>query len=552
MRPHGRGAHGMTLTRRDVLTAFLGAPAALAACRTTPRIPPGVFAFSPEVAGHAMRDRRGPLPEAQRTERASVVIVGAGVAGLSAAWRLARAGHDDFLLLEIDPVVGGTARSGTSARGGYPWGAHYVTVPMRESRAMVTLLAEMGALEGVTADGDPLVAEQHLCRDPQERLFHDGRWWSGLYLHAGETAQDRDDLQRFQAEVDRWVAWRDARGRRAFAIPSATGSDDPEVTALDAVSARRWLDAKGLRSERLRWMVDYACRDDYGSTLDDTSAWAALFYYAARQRTPGAEAQPVVTWPEGNGRLVNHLRVVSQGKVRLDAAVIDVATVARDGRAGVEVLARCRDGSVLKVEAERAIFAGPQFVSGHVLRAYRERPPPHVAAFEYGAWMVAHLELRKRPRNKGFPVAWDNVLRASPSLGYVVNSHQRLVDHGPTDWTYYYPLCEEPRAARRRLLSLDRAQWADVALTDLERAHPELRTLVERVDVMRWGHAMVRPKPGLRWGRDRLAAAVPVGNVHFAHSDLSAMALFEESLDHGIRAAEEVLAARGAPFVSMR
>jgi hypothetical protein len=38
---------------------------------------------------------------------------------------------------------------------------------------------------------------------------------------------------------------------------------------------------------------------------------------------------------------------------------------------------------------------------------------------------------------------------------------------------------------------------------------------------------------------------VPWRGIHFAHSELSGMALFEEAFYHGVRAAEEVLAARG-------
>jgi hypothetical protein len=34
-----------------------------------------------------------------------------------------------------------------------------------------------------------------------------------------------------------------------------------------------------------------------------------------------------------------------------------------------------------------------------------------------------------------------------------------------------------------------------------------------------------------------------VGNIHFAHSDLSALPLFEEAFDQGLRATREVLAA---------
>ena len=54
---------------------------------------------------------------------------------------------------------------------------------------------------------------------------------------------------------------------------------------------------------------------------------------------------------------------------------------------------------------------------------------------------------------------------------------------------------------------------------------------------------MVRPRIGALGARARRAPTAPVGPVHFAHTDLSGLALFEEAHDHGVRAAEEVLTA---------
>jgi len=202
--------------------------------------------------------------------------------------------------------------------------------------------------------------------------------------------------------------------------------------------------------------------------------------------------------------------------------------------------------------ADQVIFAAPQFLTRYLIRPYRLAPPPHLAQFEYGAWMVANLFLKDRPASRGFPLAWDNVLYESPSLGYVVATHQRGLDHGPTILTYYYPLCDpNPRVARSRLLGLDWQSCADIALADLERAHANVRSLIDRLDVMRWGHAMIRPRPGFLWGSARIAASRPFRGIYFAHSDLSGLALFEEAFDHGIRAAEAVLAERGLPVRSV-
>ena len=141
----------------------------------------------------------------------------------------------------------------------------------------------------------------------------------------------------------------------------------------------------------------------------------------------------------------------------------------------------------------------------------------------------------------GTSSTWVKVHCPEP-IRYVVNTHQLGNDHGPTVFTYYYPLTDaDPRAARMKLLGTDRDGWAEVALSDLSMAHADIRNLTERLDVMRWGHAMIRPTPGFLWGRDRRKAAEPYRGIHFAGADLSGIPIFEEALYHGVRAAEEVV-----------
>ena len=532
------------LNRREILAAFLGIPFAIAACKreqTTP-LPPGEIVGASDVFGHRVRDGiRIEVPPDKWTN-VPIVIVGGGVAGLTAAWRLVNSGFNNFVLLELESAPGGTSRSGSNRVSSFPWGAHYIPAPLKENQHLVALLDEMGVLEGRDQFGEPVVAEQFLCRDPEERVFYKGRWYEGLYLHAGETSDDREQYARFNSEMDRWVSWTDKKGRRAFTIPVSMCSDDAEVTDLDRISMSDWLAQRNLTSSRLRWWIDYACRDDYGMTLDQTSAWAGLFYFCSRVPNPSVESQPLITWPEGNGRLVNHLVQKTKENINLDRAAVEI--ILTNDQA--EVITIDRDGrNPHGFRAQRLIFAAPQFVGRYVIRDYRDNPPPHLSEFQFGAWMVANLTLKDRPAlgtNRNFPLAWDNVLYESPSLGYVVATHQQGRDRGPTVFTYYYPLCDQdPRVARTRLLQTDWKEWAEVALTDLSRAHPEIRQLVERLDVMRWGHAMIRPRTGFMWGQARRAAATPYRSIHFAHSELSGIALFEEAFDAGIRAADEVL-----------
>ncbi len=533
-------------TRREILTAFLGLPVALAACnsRSSLPLPDGEIVGASNEIGHRVRDGWRVTPSADQWESRKVVIVGGGVAGLTAARRLLKTGFNDFVLLELEQAAGGTARSGKSALTAYPWGAHYLPVPLKENVALLELVNEMGLLEGYAEDGSPIIGEQFLCRDPEERIFYRGRWYEGLYLRAGASADDLAQLDRFNVEINRWVKWRDGRGRRAFAIPVATSSDDAEVTALDKISMAQWLDQRSFTSPRLRWWIEYGCRDDYGLKLEQTSAWAGLFYFCARMIAPGHETQPFMTWPEGNGRLVAHLYDKAKARVRTGLAVTEIIPTDLNGKQGVDVIAVDHAGNrAVGIHAEQVIFAAPHFLSRYVIRPWRDAPPAHVAEFQSGAWMVANLHLKERPSpGSGFPLAWDNVLYESQALGYVVATHQRGLDRGPTVLTYYYPLTDaDHNAARKRLLSLDRAQWADVVLTDLQRAHPDIRDLTTRLDVMRWGHAMISPRPGFIHGNARRAAAKPYRGIHFAHSDLSGVALFEEAFYQGNRAADEVM-----------
>jgi hypothetical protein len=545
-------------TRREVLTTFLGASAALAACRRAPTKPPGELLGPDYARGHRLRDG-APFPtEGIREERARVVVVGAGPAGLSAAWRLIRAGLDrpgDVRVLELEAVAGGTSRSGETAVSRHPWGAHYVPVPSREARALIALLEELGVVEGRAPDGTPIVSEGVLCRAPEERLYYRGLWYEGLYLQAGASKDDVAQLRRFREEIGKWARFRDAKGRRAFVAPLSCASDDAQIAELDGISMRAWMDARGLTSPRLRWLVDYGCRDDYGLSLDDASAWSGVFYFAARLGDGGRSA-PLMTWPEGNGRLVRHLAGAIGERLRTGWLVRSVVV---RGEREVAIEAWDAQGAPVRLIAERAIVATPRFVARHIVPSLADsiaRSPAAAAdehvAFDYGAWAVANVHLRGRPISRGCPFAWDNVFYDSPSLGYVVATHQTGNDHGPTIWTWYYAITEPGAAAREKLLSASRASWADVALADLAPAHADVGELVERIDVFRWGHAMVRPRVGARAALSRRAPATALGPVHFAHTDLSGLALFEEAHDHGVRAAEEALDALGLRTPSIR
>ncbi len=514
----------MSSTRREILAALLGAPAALAAsCRKTPSLDVDGSLVDPSLRfGHQLRGELPP-PREVIPKTARVVVLGGGVAGLTAAWALRRAKVSDVVVLELEPTPGGTAVGAPGPFGGYPWGAHYLPAPSLDQPELVALLEEMGAVTGRGERGQPAYAEHVLAAEPQERMFADGEWRPGLF--PGIAPGGDGEVARFSARMQAFARTRGADGRPAFTLPVAASSEDPALLALDDLDFAAWLERERFVGPDVRWLVDYATRDDFGARPDQTSAWFGVHYHAARLDPESNRSAPFLTWPDGNFRIVRHL--AQSAPVLPERLVTRVAEEA--GR--VLVCARRPDGTEERWRADAAVVALPSFVRARVVEEHREDVP------ETSAWLVANLHLARRPR--GPEAAWDNVLRDSRSLGYVVATHQRGPPVGPTVWTWYLPRVDaDPAAARRDLLALDWRQAADLVLSDLEAAHPDLRACATRVDVRRWGHAMAIPSPGAR----RRAPPAARGPIAFAHADLSGVGLFEEAFSHGLAAAAHVAA----------
>jgi hypothetical protein len=532
------------LTRRAFLAGGVAAGGALAApgCTAPPPLEGAIVGAAREV-GHLLRERFEPPPPA-RTERIEAVIVGGGVAGLSAARRLLRAGLGDFVLLELEATPGGNARAGASPATPYPWGAHYLPLPGPEARAVRALLGDLGVIERVDARGRAVYDERHLCHAPQERLYIHGRWQEGLFPTTGATEDDLAQLAAFRGAMEDYRRWRDGRGRRAFATPRAAGAPGA-FAELDRISMAEFLERRGWTSPRLRWYVDYACRDDFGCDLGSTSAWAGVQYYAARDPDP-EYGDVVLTWPAGNGWLTDHLAREAGERVRAGHLVTNVEPSPR----GVVVDA-WEVGARRSVRwlARETILACPVFVAARVYRPWRERRPGWADAFRYVPWLVANLHLDRMPGGAdGAPPAWDNVLYESDALGYIVATHQSLRTwDGPTVLTYYRPFPGRPPGEVRR--ELERASWRSLAeqvLADLARPHPGLGRAVRRLDVMLYGHAMVRPGVGFVTSPALAAAGRALaGPVHLAHADLSGFSLFEEAYEWGGHAGAAALARLG-------
>jgi hypothetical protein len=189
-------------------------------------------------------------------------------------------------------------------------------------------------------------------------------------------------------------------------------------------------------------------------------------------------------------------------------------------------------------QSEFVIFAAPTFLAPHLLENF-----PRLRDFVYSPWLTANLTLDRYPESRGAEPSWDTVFLDSPTLGYVDAMHQSLrtqVDR--TVWTFYWALAEGPPAQNRQfLLEKDWAYWKEAILRDLERVHSDIRQCVSRIDIMRMGHAMIRPAVGSIFSEERRRLSRLNDRILFANSDLSGISIFEEAQYHGVEAAQKVL-----------
>lgn len=525
----------VTVSALSLIPSFINT-----ACSNTKKIT-GTIINDNANAGHLIRD--GFKGKSTKIIEIPIAIIGAGVSGLSAANYLVKHQVKDFLVFDLANKYGGNSISDTNQTSAYPWAAHYLPIVNNSNTELIDFLHEHNIITGFDVQGLPIYNEYYLCFDPEERLFINGQWQDGIVPNFGIPQKDKNEIARFFDLINEYKYKVGLDEKPVFEIPLSQASQDLEFKQLDTISFSTFLEKNNFKSSYLLWYLNYCCKDDYGSTLIDTSAYAGLHYFSARRaKAANADSSAVLTWPEGNAFLINKLSKSCTHAIKTDHLITSINIVNNK----VDVVSyNTKTNECLTYRCNQAIVATPHYINQYILSNLPSfNKKNNNVLFEYTPWMVANITVSDLPEYKGEPLSWDNVLYHSKSLGYVNACHQNVNKYNTTQvLTYYLPLVDLPvKEARKKAREKTHQEWVTEIVADLELAHKDIKNYITNIDIKIWGHGMIKPKSNFIFNTNKESLSKTIDNkLFFAHTDLSGISIFEEGFAQGISVAKQIV-----------
>ena len=300
---------------------------------------------------------------------ASIAVVGGGVAGLTCAWRLQRAGHD-VEVLEREDAPGGRMRSERIAtpRGDFvvDRGAQFVASAYRNLHAVAGALGIESRLQRI-----------HPSRNA---ILRGGRLHAGDYGSPPQFLRSRLLSARAKLRLGHvaWTLWRERR---------AVDPYHPERAArLDREDMASWL-RRTVGTEATEYLFAPAFSSTFDCEPEDLSAAFALLTLRFVLGGFGLES-----FEGGTGLLTRTL--AEQVPVRSGCEVTAVETTPEGARVAYRARGAGREGRVL---ADAAVVALPGSLVPGVCATLVPAEKSFFAEVRYGRGIICFLLLERAP-----------------------------------------------------------------------------------------------------------------------------------------------------------
>lgn len=478
--------------------------------------------------GHRIKENKNEdLQKNSTVEEVDVAIIGAGISGLSVGHFLKKSGFENFKIYEMNSAAGGNSEYFSSPYGRASWGGHYLPIIRNDDDLLKEFLTDHNIIVG-EANGLPIYNEEYLCQDPHERLLVRGHWQDSLIPDFGLDEVSKNEIRQFHEFTNELKNKKGTDGLSLFSIPIDRSSKDPEFLKLDQISFKDFLIQKKWNSEAMHWYANYACQDDFGTSFENTSAWAGLHYFSARNgKAANTEEQSVITWPEGNGFLSECLQKNIRDKIRLNSSVQKIEKLNSSYKIRIEELAM---NTFYQVNAKKVVYCLPRFTTPYLIAN-----SPKLNFLNYNPWLIAHIAIERSCLEKNHHLSWDTVKFLEKDLGYINNHHQYLTQNREDILiTFYFAFTEDQAMRSRQTL----ANWNDekakeFIISQLQKYHPDIAGSIKTIDYRILGHGMISPSINFLWNQRVTDMPREQDGILFAHTDMSGISIFEEGFHQG-------------------
>lgn len=471
--------------------------------------------------GHRIRDgAMPPLDRGTLEATTDVVVIGAGISGLTAALELAKAGLRVTVLEQAD-AIGGNSKSASWGDVAYSIGAAYFTKPDAGSR-IDALYRELGVMERAArvAHGEVFT---------RGRLAHE--FW------AGGTAADEAAAAATRRVRD---TFHELYEKRYADIPwthETEGWTRAEFQRADRTPFSAWLDAQHAPPD-VRTFCEYYCWSSFGGGASEVSSYAGLNFLTA-------EFGDILALPGGNGAIATAL-ADAVGRRGVTVLTGMTAGAVRPVHDGIEVAA-FRGDDVHRYPARACVVAIPRFIAARIVEGFPEARRAIVAGMKWRSYVVANVLLARRPQPD-----WYDAYRIEPlekeSAAFtdlIVADFAASAKNGQSVLTAYRAL---PYDGGRLELYEETAGEKYASFRDAVRSDlpPILSAVglaardVVDVNLARWGHPLVLAQPGQLAGGNLEKLSAPLGRIVFAHQDRYGVPAIENALGAAFAATDEL------------